>query len=628
MATTQKEDEIQFAEMEVRLRALIVELLKPTVRWTTRLQTECDILVEKYDQMSDLMQELTKDMKESKERSDMVFAFKTQLEKFWDRHFELEGRMGNFEQNTSGRMDAQERDIELNKSVCHRLSRGIDRCSQDMARYNQTLKDLQQQFDDGMHKLKDELYNEVRRLELDMKDAVDLQKSMINEIWGPENTLELAPLSLRRLDLQMKKANSMLDLAVHDIEDLRQLDRVVNTIRLQHESVAGQVSELTRAAKIMEEHIDKVATDAREEMKQTSNLMSAFTANLLNDSRNKLSEEMRAASLLRGEVEKFMQQSQKAVSQLDTLVHETWKQVEANLREMRIDLEGLDSKRKLDKDGFLREIQYMSNRVDSASKAASSSLKGLEHISGVMSMSLQSGRISVALDLQDFVERKETPYVGVTGKDLDVKRRTRNTNALRRNGLDPEMLVRLMYKPMPLTFAGVTLERPQLLALREKLLHTAQEGLLRGPSASGKDSGVSPNIAPLITGQTLGPSADYSGALEASARRQSAVILPRPGSRGQPSARGSPVLDGDMTTLDTHRTDAIRADTKMTAETIGRGGSSEMAHFSATGGIAASDTSETSTTLATSVSPGMALPRLDALDGSLTKRNLGGTSHR
>merc|ERR1719409_622936 len=99
-------------------------------------------------------------------------------------------------------------------------------------------------------------------------------------------------------------------------------------------------------------------------------------------------------------------------------------------------------------------MRDLHSRVCTAVEGSDFLLRGLEHVSGVISMSLQSERMSVALDLQDFVERKDTPYVGVHESPVETSRlrQMRAERGIRQPGVDTEMLHRILYRPQSVNY--------------------------------------------------------------------------------------------------------------------------------------------------------------------------------
>eukprot|EP00929_Paragymnodinium_shiwhaense_P088210 TRINITY_DN4847_c0_g1_i1.p1 TRINITY_DN4847_c0_g1~~TRINITY_DN4847_c0_g1_i1.p1 ORF type:complete len:634 (+),score=215.69 TRINITY_DN4847_c0_g1_i1:92-1993(+) len=567
-----KEDEVHLAELEGRMRQMIIDVLKPTVHRAMNLQTEFQTLSKKQDGTLTKLQEIAASVREAKERSEAVSLFQSQLETFWDKHREVEFRMEKNDKIITGRVEAMQRDFEAQKAVSIRYGRNFERNASEMGEVKKTLQELHESMEAGMQRSKEQVQDEVRRIDASVKDVSEMQRILNEEIWGSDDCQELSPVSLRRLDLQMKKANGVLAEATSDIADLRRIDgEMVNMMR-QQGMLMDKLQNLTDSTTEMEQRVTNMADDSQAELKRVSNLMAAFSANLLKESRANVLEDLKAATSLREDVSEFVRQSQDAIAQLDKAVVATGNQVEALLKEIRIDMDSLDVRRKRDKAELERDVADLGTKVSAATDTAGNTYKGLQHVSGVLGMSLQSERMSVALDLQDFIERKDTPYVGVSTAEMDSeKRKTAAKKRYLAQGIAPENLVRLQYAPQALSFAGNAFERPQLLALREKLVHAAQEALLQGPAGLQSRDGSRANlrgksvgqesakhIPDAVAGRVLGKSADLPANLlggsggktvsgPASERRPS---VPRPGSQGQPSARGSPSLEADrpMTT--------------------------------------------------------------------------------
>jgi len=266
--------------------------------------------------------------------------------------------------------------------------------------------------------------------------------------------------------------------------------------------------------------------------------MAAFSANLVREARTSFKEELEHSHKMQREVGDFVLQMKDSLGEHEARVQMLGGQLQAMMKEVRIDLEICDNKRKKDKQATEEQMRQLQSRVVSAFDASESMLKGLEHVTGVVSMSLQSERMSVALDLQDFVERKDTPFLSFRDSSRDKVRKLK-TSGSKQGGLDLDKLQSTTYQPQPISYQGASFERPQLLALREKLVHIAQEALQQGPVTRKPGPQFTPDM----------PLAHLSGVtppLETRSPTPSAVGVPRPGSRGQPGARGSPLLEGRL----------------------------------------------------------------------------------
>eukprot|EP00927_Polykrikos_kofoidii_P053878 TRINITY_DN48402_c0_g1_i1.p1 TRINITY_DN48402_c0_g1~~TRINITY_DN48402_c0_g1_i1.p1 ORF type:complete len:711 (+),score=114.71 TRINITY_DN48402_c0_g1_i1:87-2219(+) len=627
----QKEDEVQMAEMEGRLRRMIIDVLKPTVQRATRLQTEYDVLAQRYEAMRVKLHDIMDTIKESKSRTDCIAVFQQQLEKFWSVHHELEAKLAKFERDTSEYIEISSRDFDAHKAQLFRFGRSVDNTIEEVGDFKTQLLDLHVSVEAEILRNKEILLDEVKRVDNDVRDVVEMQKTFMEEVWGPENCEDISPPSLHKLDMQMRNANSLLSQAMRDIVDLHRLDTDVLTIRQQQCTADDQLQALTVMTTKLDKRLDQVSHDTQSDMKRTSNLMSAFSANLMKEARQNVEEDLKKAKKFRDEVQRIIEHSQQGYELLEEGMTSLRSHIEALTKEMRIDMETLEERRKRDKISLEEEMHCLSGRVDGSFDTSESTLRGLEHVSGVLSMSLQSQRMSVALDLQDFVDRMETPYVGVNETDAaHVKPRAylRSTDSTRRPGIELAKLVRLSYKPKQLCFVGTTFERAQLLALRERVVHAAQTSLRDGPVASRvgtkanvpsklprRDSAVK-NVsdvvdfesfciptkepAPPIVGSLLGSAADFSTVMTNPSTSQGRYVhsspSARPLSRSQPCGKGSPTLDFDKrSVVMTSDDDRLFQKTSL---------SGDGSRSTVTGG----------SSVATTASPGMLLPPLELQD--------------
>lgn len=532
------EEEVRQAEMESRLRRMITEVLKPSIVKVTRLQTDHEIMCEKFQEMIDSHEEVRSAQKEAKEHSEVIGVFKGKLTEFWAFSNQLEDKITAYQKTAIQRMEEMEHACELNKSGSLRLGRNLDRALQDMDRINANIKGMQVSLEKGIQKNKERMDTEIRQMHINVGEIRDLHSKLEIEIWGPEDCSDISPPCLRKLDMQMRKQTSLVSEALEDIVALQKLDGELMAVVKRANSSEGQIKELQTNAKDLGERVEVCAQEAKNDFKQASNLMAAFSANLVREARHSFKDELKHAQQMQKEVDDFVKQTQATIVESDEFVKSLSKQLEAMVREVRFDLDGFDQKRHRDKQGLEEQMRDLQHRVAGAADSSEFMLRGLEHVSGVISMSLQSERMSVALDLQDFVERKETAYVGVRESPVETVRlrQLRSEKGIRQPGVDPEALHRILYQPQAVQYQGAGFERPQLLALREKLVHVAQEVLQQGPELKGPrrvpDNGFSDQFMgapPRI------PSGEHTRASTPA----------RPGSRGQPGARGSPLLGLD-----------------------------------------------------------------------------------
>lgn len=535
-------DEVRQAEMESRLRGMITEVLKPSIVKVTRLQTDQEMMRQKFQEMIDGHQEVLNAQKEAKEHSEVVSVFQGKLGEFWTFNNALEDKITIYQKSAVQRMEELEQTCELNKSNSLRLGRNLDKSLQDMDRINADIKGMQGSLERRIAKNKERTDGEIKQMHARVEEVRELHNKLENEVWGPEEINDLSATCLRKLDMQMRKQTGLLSEALEDITTLQKLDGELMQVAKRQGTAEEQITELGTTTKDLGERVEVFAQEAKADFKQASNLMAAFSANLVREARHSFKDELKHSQEMLIEVDDFVRSTKVAMQESDEFVKSLSRQLEAMVREMRFDLDENQEKRQRDKQSLEEQMRDLTVKVNNAGDSSESMLRGLEHVSGVISMTLQSERMSAALDLQSFVERKDTPYVGVYESTMEtVKlRQVRADKGIRQPGLNLERLHRIAYQPQPVTYQGIAFERPQLLALREKLVHVAQEVLQQGPEMKRRPG---TGDAAEFLFSPLGQAIVAPGRIN-SAEQTRCSTPARPGSRGQPGARGSPGLEG------------------------------------------------------------------------------------
>jgi len=551
------EEEVRLANMESRLRCVIIEMLRPTIAKSTKLHTDHEMMVNKFQEMIKGHQNVLNAQKEAKEHSEMVHMFKTKLDDFWQHSNELEDRISQNHKTSVAKFEETEQALELNKSNTGRLARNFDKALQDMDRIHTEIKTMQVSLEKGIQKNKERMEAEMRTLHMAIQDIREMHQTLALEVVGHEDCDEISPPSLRRLDMQMKRRTRLLDEAIHDIHNLQKLDKQIFKIADRQSEADDELKDLIQKTRELSIRVEACAEEAKSDFKKASNLMAAFSANLVREARQNFKDELKHAQQMQQGVDEFVRQTQFSVSEMDEHLKSICRQLEASMREVRTDLDIVENKRKQDKQGVEDQVRHLTGRVGNMNDLSEQLLRGLEHVSGVINMSLQSERMSVALDLQDYLERKDTPYVGLRDNLAEARRTVRSADGVRRPPVEIESLQRITYAPKPVSYQGTSFERSQLITLREKLVHGAQETLRHGPDTKRKlpgeawadspHSGMPHHVFSSITGEGTSRCGSSSSAVRPDSRPQRPDSRQqRPGSRNQPSARGSPLLEGEL----------------------------------------------------------------------------------
>uniref|UniRef100_A0A7S4Q2X1 Uncharacterized protein n=1 Tax=Alexandrium monilatum TaxID=311494 RepID=A0A7S4Q2X1_9DINO len=435
-----REDEVRLADMETKLREFVLEVVRPTIMRNVKLQTETQWLAEDVRTQSARLEKVCQQIDLLQERSDAVVTFRERLDGFAERSRALEEQLTDQRITTLTRIEQAEEAVDRQKSTCARLGLSVDRVTQDMGELTGSIRKVQAAVDQCGQKSREYMESEHKRVDLLLQGIKEVQQSFANEVWGPEDPEEFAPPSLRRLDMQMRRAKADIKDALADLAALRRLDGEMTDVKQKLAVAFERLDEVAASCADHRRRIDKIALDSKHDFKHASNLMAAFTANLMQDIRVGFSAEVKDLQGSYQEIQKFVRDAQAAMAELEQALGSTRRHVEAALRECRTDLEGLEARRRRDRQGLEDGLAGVSGRAGAALEASEATLLGLEHLSGVVGMALQGARMAAALDTSDFADRKASPYVGAHG--IASKKKT----GLGRGGLDPEILFRLPYQ--------------------------------------------------------------------------------------------------------------------------------------------------------------------------------------
>lgn len=480
-----KEEEVKFAELESRLRAMITDMLRPSITRTTRLEYEYEDMVVKFHDLSAKFKDMLKKHEHAKEQWDLILVFKQDLQQYLEQIQKLDVEISAQQRVNLRRIDSMEQSCDARRTESLRLSRGLDHLTADVDLFHSKMGEMQASLENQIFKANHETDKQIQRLDADAVDARHAFTRFSNQIWGDANVGKDAPNAppcLYSLARRIKATNECLGIACEDIVVLKSMEGQMEKLLSRQCAVEKETASATETCRQMGEQLSRIAKETKADFTRASNLIAAWSASLLRQARTHFNEELAASRDVREEVVEFMQKMENSMGKLGGDLKSQTRHVEAILREVRLDLEGLDGKRKRDKQLLESQVSANETRTVSAMAVTEEVVRGLEHVTNVVDLSLQSDSISIALELQDFVERKQTPLVGVSE---GAKRQGSRSGP--RGGLDPQHLVRITYDPAPISYEGHVLDRTQLIELREKIVGSARRELEGTGNGNKKD---------------------------------------------------------------------------------------------------------------------------------------------
>jgi hypothetical protein len=260
--------------------------------------------------------------------------------------------------------------------------------------------------------------------------------------------------------------------------------------------------------------VGNVVSDVKEHFRTASNTIAAHNATMIAEIRGSYQEELDHSAKLRQEVMKFMQDTQAAIKHLEQVAQSSHDQTEAMVREVRLDVEELNRKRKRDKANADIENKALKKRLGGVFDNSDLVLKGLEHLSGVLGALLESNRMQAAMELQDDMDRRKVALTGYKeqpgpqqpdGKDkkgaatprkgakeqsvISVDNRCLSCSGQTATVLAGFKIACLQYAPGQVKYDTKDFDRSELLVMRNELVEQAHEALVNGPEGLSKDVG-------------------------------------------------------------------------------------------------------------------------------------------
>lgn len=566
-----QEDEIRMVEMENRARKMVVDLLTPSIMRLSRLSSMVEEIGMESKDTVEQVRRLTSEMDVVKERGELMLVFRERIEDFRRYCDVLEAKVNDAHSQTFSRVQACEDSCNSQKMNYVRIEKTADRTAQDLDVLENRLNKMVIAVDEGLQRAHDHTDQESKRVDVCIKELQEAHDRSVRDIWGESlsNISEESPLCLWRLDAQVRRLHTGLTEAQSDLGELSRLDVEVRRQAESQAELEKQQETAVETVLSLQSKAEKTLRECKQDNARVANMTAASTANLIKDTRERFSEEVAGALRIMEGLSGGADGILRDIQGLSREVDSTSRRLDQEFQEVRTDLDTMETRMRRDKQASDEAAHLLKDRMATSSDASEAATRGLDHLSQVVSMALQSERMAVALELQDFLDRKDTPYVGV--RAIAPRKGTQVAAPSKPRGIHPDHLTALKYEPRPVSFQGQPFERPKLLALREQLLHVAQEVLQQdmvgsrlprqrrklAEGAADPRLPPAPPIVPEATGfagelpREIVSSEEHSTAR--SSRTSSARRRPsRPGSRCQPAASGStPLVDiGDLALVD------------------------------------------------------------------------------
>eukprot|EP00929_Paragymnodinium_shiwhaense_P032649 TRINITY_DN18069_c0_g1_i1.p1 TRINITY_DN18069_c0_g1~~TRINITY_DN18069_c0_g1_i1.p1 ORF type:complete len:671 (-),score=226.57 TRINITY_DN18069_c0_g1_i1:228-2240(-) len=543
------EREVEFAELETRIRKYNLDLLQPTIRKTSMMEQVVADLREEFSKTAALVAELTRTSAKVENQVLAVESFREEMSK-WDS--ERREAQASFVENMSTMkqdLDMFRYSLEREDASIHSIQRTVDRAVEEIQRV-QAASDTLQTHVNARIGQQNKLLNgtkadlEVRLIALETK-----HNRLSDELWGEATGLTKVTRDLSKTDETVAFLSKEILRMEHEKAHVSQLEAI------QGEVNRG-IGETNANVFTLKKTLDTMLSDVKDHFKTATNTVAAHSATMLSEVRNSYQVELERSASLRSECTKFMDEARQEIKELSEQMNTSSASVANDLRLVKSDVDEVSKLRKRDRGNTELEARQLAEQVQLARKSADSMASAVEHLSTVITIMLESERAACALYMQDDVDRAKVALVGFRDGAKEVKdgsisrqstrapssgRSTRvsplpsvagtprkerpgtagtepdrpNDKAAPDDGSGPVISVDqrclscsgqgqtvlsgfkmacLQYAPGPVTYERKTYARSELLDLREQLLHQALEALTTGPSKMAEPASPSSRV--------------------------------------------------------------------------------------------------------------------------------------
>lgn len=488
-----KELEVCLAEMETRVRASVLRVLRPALDQLLENDARLQDVSKKINDHEIKLDEVDKLRKESDRNYAQIQAVEGKGQKLEEQVCNFEQRMKDYTSKTTHELTHHSHRLQDHQQWITKLSREASSIWQETTR-------LQQQHQEASDKASSDLASMAKRLDSVKED-----------------------LQFPIRQLQRQREELLLDVFEGDrginkiFEDLKTLQQSVSPIPALKDSIAATIEGFKKLEE-KQEHLAKELAESKvaceevlsaqvaakdndkSEFKEICNRLVAHTAENIRAIRNDYQSEFGAIRDMKKEIALMIQNADQSCKSLEEKLHRETRRIDALHREFIQDIEELHTKRKKDRLRF--DTEALQVRQDlTEEKAHGAKLRSyFDFMTRIFGLVLEAGRVATSLHTQDFADRclerwvtlpadrPSGPAAPLKATELEKSRQRREEMGFKAVEEYPRDVrsgvVRGGYQPGKVVYSGQAFDRRDLIILMNGLLTKAQSSFLAGPQAA------------------------------------------------------------------------------------------------------------------------------------------------
>jgi len=292
--------EIAYAEIENRLRGMIVEVMQPTVYRSSLLQAEVENLKGLVNQHTKGINDVSLAQTKAQQQVSMIDSFREEMGK-WDVQNKAFATKTSEELTIlKTELDGFRYNLDQKESALMHLNRSVDRTVAELNR----LQDTQGKLDDDVERRLDAFSKRLNTtgVELQTKlSALELKHdALTDELWGEETGLAKVTGELHKTMESVEKLKADMGWVQEHKSERADLQKV----RIEVKDLITQANSNMASLKMT---VGNVVMDVKEHLRTASETLAAHNATFVNEVRESYRDELAKAAKLRCDVEAFVE---------------------------------------------------------------------------------------------------------------------------------------------------------------------------------------------------------------------------------------------------------------------------------------------------------------------------------
>eukprot|EP00927_Polykrikos_kofoidii_P066065 TRINITY_DN61727_c0_g1_i1.p1 TRINITY_DN61727_c0_g1~~TRINITY_DN61727_c0_g1_i1.p1 ORF type:complete len:687 (+),score=108.99 TRINITY_DN61727_c0_g1_i1:158-2218(+) len=489
-----KEMEVVIAEMETRLRASTLRILRPVLDKTADTASRLEDLAEEQSRHAEVIHMAEHLRTEVQRLAEYTQRLQGQTQAQTKQVDDLQMSVTNSTRELNSSLSDLERRIVAGDAEHRKQDRVIARIWEETARLQQQQVEASKKIWAGIDanaKVNQTMNEEVRHLIFELEQQRDL---ILQELFDENKSVSKLRNGLTSLELFVKPLPE-LDTAVSKLNDK------VDVLREEADDCARTCADVKQGFNDFKNYNEKVLDTMRGDFRHKSNELTAHHASLMKTMRADYENELKVVQKLRGESRTMQAKTDSFCQSMAETCESTNRVIEAVQKEIRYDMQELNHRRTKDRlavDSELKSLHQLSTEGQEFSQRLRSSIEFIGQIVGLV---LEGERVASAMSVQEYFDRANEKWLTLP-RDLHRSEAASMTaNALegkppRTTGLSDGIVFSSdglaqvdfrkgfhydEYRPGQVTFGGVAYSRRDILLLHHKLLQKAHEFYTHGP---------------------------------------------------------------------------------------------------------------------------------------------------